>query len=348
MIRIKSGISDSSLIIDENGRAYVSIENVHEGVLTDEFFNKRVLGTPFGDLRTVQVQRILGPHFVGATLDANFWTGAVAGSGAVAVTVGTATLNTGVTANSTATITSHDTARYIPGFANCFRGIIRLDSLLYVNNTKRWGAMVSTTNGYFFEFSSNAVKVVTRKASVDTAVASGDWTGNSRTFNMDTNYHTYEIFYDSRRVYFFIDNDWVHTVENTTALLSDILDSYIIVSNVNAGGAVIDTTIHIADASIYRLGQATACPKSVNITAAAPTTTILKRGPGHLRRIIVNTVPAGAGTLILYDAVSATNPIGSCLMTGTSVHSIEYGCDFFVGLTVVTDISAGDYTIVYD
>lgn len=78
-----------------------------------------------------------------------------------------------------------------------------------------------------------------------------------------------------------------------------------------------------------------------NITAGA--TTVVKTGAGILKSITVNTT--AAGTIGIFDAVTATNPIGT-LKASVGENTYEYNVGFGTGLTIVTG-AASDITVSY-
>lgn len=78
-----------------------------------------------------------------------------------------------------------------------------------------------------------------------------------------------------------------------------------------------------------------------SITTA--TTTTVKSGAGILKAITVNTT--AAGTIGIFDALSATNPIGT-LKASVGEQTYEYNVGFGTGLTIVTG-AASDITVSY-
>lgn len=346
-IVIKSGSSASTMIVNPSGEAHVAVLNKPEIQLYSHLFRRKGTLTPFGTVSVDETTRLVGPAFVGTTLDANFWTTTLAGGGTVSLASNQAIVRTNGAVDGSAILTSVRKARYIPGHSNYFSGCIRLNSLDYNGNTKRWGLFTSTTDGYYFEFSENTFYVVTKKASVAIKVASGSFNGDLLSITMDILAHDYEIHYDSKYVWFVFDGQLVHITSGDANILSDTLNFSVQVSNTNTAGSAIDTYIEVTHASILRKGKENTSSKYVNITTL--TTTVLKRGPGRLKRIIINTAPAAAGTLVIHDNTSAIAPIvGSMLLTGIAVKHIDFDLDFHTGLTIVTAVSAGDITVVYD
>jgi hypothetical protein len=98
-------------------------------------------------------------------------------------------------------------------------------------------------------------------------------------------------------------------------------------------------------ATIYRLGKIETAPIWAHLTAG--TGTVLKRGPGRLHHIVFNTFSNGA-TVVLYDAVTATNVIASTApVNNIYPGNVLYNLDFYNGLTV-TITGTVDLTIVYE
>lgn len=84
-----------------------------------------------------------------------------------------------------------------------------------------------------------------------------------------------------------------------------------------------------------------------NIVLAAPTTTTVKSAPGFLHSITFNK-PVATGTVVLYDALSATTAFASITIPASPYPvTLTYDIAFTTGLTIVTDTAAQDITISY-
>jgi hypothetical protein len=83
-----------------------------------------------------------------------------------------------------------------------------------------------------------------------------------------------------------------------------------------------------------------------NIVLAAPTTTIVKSGPGFLHMITFNR-PVSTGTVTCYDNTAASGTlIGTITSPAGGVPvSLVYDVTFSIGLTCVTATAAQDITI---
>lgn len=86
----------------------------------------------------------------------------------------------------------------------------------------------------------------------------------------------------------------------------------------------------------------------VNITAAAPTTTLVKTGAGFLHSITFNK-PAATGVVKIDDAITDTTPIIGTITTPANPQpfTVVYDIAFSTGLTIVTSTAAQDITISY-
>ena len=90
--------------------------------------------------------------------------------------------------------------------------------------------------------------------------------------------------------------------------------------------------------------------EKTNITLAAPTTTLVFSGKGVLHSIVINK-PAASGSIILYDALTATNAFATIVkpaaLLSDTVDTIVYDCAIKTGLCVVTSAAAQDITIMW-
>ena len=84
-----------------------------------------------------------------------------------------------------------------------------------------------------------------------------------------------------------------------------------------------------------------------NITLAAPTTTLVKTGPGMLDKLTFNK-PAATGVTTIYDGVDATGTLIGAVTSGDAIaKTLHYGVKFATGLCIVTSVAAQDITVVY-
>lgn len=88
----------------------------------------------------------------------------------------------------------------------------------------------------------------------------------------------------------------------------------------------------------------------LNITLAAPTTTVVKGSAGFLNKIIINKATA-LGVITIYDNTAASGTlIGTITMPATLLANqivLNFDIAFTTGLTIVTSTAAQDITVSY-
>jgi hypothetical protein len=87
---------------------------------------------------------------------------------------------------------------------------------------------------------------------------------------------------------------------------------------------------------------------SVNITLAAPTTTVVKTGAGILHTITFNK-PAATGVVTVYDNTAASGTVLATITIPASPMpvTLTYDAVFSTGLTITTATAAQDITVTY-
>ena len=90
-----------------------------------------------------------------------------------------------------------------------------------------------------------------------------------------------------------------------------------------------------------------------NIVAAAPTTTLVKTGPGILHTITFNK-PTAVSAVEVDDAITNTTPIIAKILIPTESQqasnapfTLHYDVAFSTGLSITTSAAASDITISY-
>lgn len=303
-----------------------------------DIYNQEVELTPMGEMRVITPIRFVGAGFGGTTIDTNFWSTTLNANGTATQGNNQITLTTTVDSGSSVALQSVARCRHITGAADRWRGIISMDAGA-ANNVRRFGAY-DANNGVFFQLNGTTMQVGIRKTTSDTLISQASWNGGA--FTLDTNVHTYEIYWTNKKVIFVIDEVVVHTAQFLTDTLADTLSFYIKSENVNTGvGSVVN--LFIRTMSIYRLGDYKTASRYKNLVGAA--TTICKYGPGHLHRIVVN---ATTGTSItIYDNTSGAGTKIATIDPSKTTGTLEYNCEFYTGLTIVT-VGAIEATVVYE
>jgi hypothetical protein len=319
---------------------------IHE--IVDDATGQAVGVSPAGELRTAGHVRLTGVYFGGDTVDTNFWLVAPTVGGTATQTAGAMTLNCGAGPAGGVLVTSQRVARYVGGAQNYFRGVIRVPAKVAGVNACvwRWGAF-DATDGFFFTTDGTTLSVICRKASSDVnAVASGAFNGDAgQTYTLDGNAHIYEIYYENRACYFYIDNVLIHKFSAPLTTMVATLHLKIGLQVQNAAGADLNTLV-VRSATINRMGSPITRPQW-RYQAGALAATVLKFGPGTLHRLVLNKTTGTSVTL--YDSVNTgapANPI-CIVLPGGSPLFLEYGLDFYTGLMIVT-VGSVDITVVYE
>ncbi len=87
---------------------------------------------------------------------------------------------------------------------------------------------------------------------------------------------------------------------------------------------------------------------TTNITAAAPTTTVVKTGTGILHTITFNK-PVATGVVTVYDNTAASGTAIATITTPASPQpfTLHYDVVFGTGLTITSATAAQDVTVTY-
>lgn len=306
--------------------------------------------SPLGKLVITDPVRLAGMYFGdNVVIDANFWGSNVTNNGTIVPGGNQASLQTGVNANGTASLITTRSARFVPGHTNYYFGMSRAPTATGAN-VRRWGTYDSS-NGFFFELQGGYLALVCRKGGVDNRVTSGSFNGeDGPVYILDANAHTFEIHYTLKNAWFLIDSEIIHTFSGLTAPLTNTNSLPVRAETVNSNGNTANNILELRVASICRYGslQTETAYKYI----ASATTTVCKYGAGRLMKVVINNPDAAAQDISIYDSIGgATSPIAvlgipNIANTGVPV-SLEFGCPFFNGLTVITS-NAAPVTIIYE
>lgn len=329
--------------LDENGYLQTAIKS------TIDLNGFDLKNTPFGDGISVPIYRLVGAAFSGSTLDTNFWTPSIGVGGTVAPTNGLMIMSTGVTANNATSLQSVRTARFVARQPNKFRAVIQLPDTGTANNTRRGGAFTAN-DGCFFQLSGTTLSFVTRKAGVDTVINNGSFNGHhGNSFTLDTHAHAYELVITTSEVYFFVDNDLIHTAKFDTSW-SSTLNLPIRFENTNSGGSTTNVTMNIFAATISKMGIPQTQPTSFfqqGITAGVT----LKLSAGNLHGLVISNITNNAN-VTLYDNTSAAGTVifsTGAMAANTTPFSLDLkNLPFFIGLTLVIATANCNCLVMYE
>lgn len=305
--------------------------------------------TPLNEIRTADKHRLCGGMFGGATPDPNIYTTALTGSSTATITDRLMTLATGVTANSTARIETVVTGQYSASNSNMARFLLKVGNLATTNNIRRWGA-TTTGDGYFFYLNGTTLGVGYRKNTVETYIPQANFNGD-KTFILDTNLNTYEIYFTTTKAYFTINSKLVHTLSATTVPLIANFNLKPAITNFNSSGSTTNCTISATAMTLNRFGNLVTNPFYKNLVGASTTT--LKQSAGRLHSIVVNGAGVTSQSVTIYDNISATGTkIGtidlSKIPSPTVLQYNTNGVAFSNGLTLLIVGSAVDITVIYE
>lgn len=86
----------------------------------------------------------------------------------------------------------------------------------------------------------------------------------------------------------------------------------------------------------------------VNITADAPTTTVVKSGAGVFHTLVLNK-PVATETISMYDGPASGGIVIGTITVPASPQpvTLHYDASFVTSLTIVTATAASDITVTY-
>lgn len=308
------------------------------------FSERGVLTSLFQELKVAELTRLVGEIITGIVVNPNQWITTTTGSGTVTAASGIVTVRTGITAGSTASLESLRRAKFLSGTSNVYLGGIRLPEAGAANNKRRWGAY-DGSDGVGFLLDGTTFKLFTRNAGIDTEVTV---LNGPDTFNVDTNFHVYEIMFVEGAAQYFVDQKLIHTETKTSANLGSTPHFKIRMETVNSGGGTADVSVIASGVSICRFGKERSRPEFLNIVANGVTT--LKSSPGTLLRIVINKKGTGSNQVVIYDNIAASGAkIGTIDTPNVPGGHFEYDLDFNTGLTIdMNSGGAADITVIYD
>lgn len=227
------------------------------------------------------------------------------------------TLASGTTNPSTAQITSIDFATYNGISPLLFLNGIRAPQAGQAGCIRRWGAYDST-NGFFFEDNAGTFRVVTRKNSVDTAIASGSFNGNmGATYALDTNGHFFEIEITGGRSVFMIDQTLLHTMAMPAATTTQAatLNLRIRVEVISTG--VTNMTLEGRGHNIARLGGVDSKRVMENIKDADDAELTKSILFGRSAADTYNALVVSATGAVKTDGSAVTQPVSGAFFQAT-------------------------------
>lgn len=302
-VRITANQTGELSVSLSNGGTLVDVRDSRLKIDIADSYGFEVENTPTGELRTIIPSRLVGASFSGTIIDPTFWSQTLNNGGTMTQVGGDLNLSTGTSSNGEAIIQSVRSARYVGGSPNRYRGVIQLDDLGEVNNSRKWG-MFNGTDGAYFELDGTILYAVTLKSGTATRVSSSNWNVN-KTLPTITNANTYEIYITNSNVYFIIGNVMKHIVTASSTTWSNSLALPLRVSTTNTGISN-EHTIQVRVMTIYRLGNLSTQP--THIYQSGVGTVTCKSGPGNLHGLVVSNV-SNSSNVTLYDSIGTSSSV---------------------------------------
>ncbi len=208
------------------------------------------------------------------------------------------------------------------------------------------------TDGYCFQLSGTTFSVVTLIGGSPTVVESGSFNGDlGTTYIVNTNLQTWEIYYNTKTVWFVINGVVLHSVSNSLTPLTNTQSLFAFLKNTNANNANTNVGLYTRSLTIKRLGTLLTQPTSKyqsGTTAAAGV--ICKYGAGNLHQLIISGITTNGSVVTVYDGLSNNAPV---IFSGTFQANTNWSWDFkgipfYNGLTIVIATQNCNATIIYE
>lgn len=335
---------------------------------------------PRGQLQSEPQTLLVGHELKDDTVH---WTKENSGTGS-SVTIGTkGVLLAGTSALGYAILRTAHRARFMLGTVNRYRATIAVNyDYICTGGVKLWGAMDLTgfavdstavfgdlpfwsfyTAGYYFGLVDGVLHIGAHGETTQNYplyVASGNFTGDVPSFKLDADRpYECEIYYDDNGASYYIDGVYLGSLlsknkglalttgnETNWNLPLDLYASAVTM-NKRTGAASDQGRFYLLQQNISRIGVEKSAPLYYRASVAAQSSGsgIIKRGSGLIRRV-VNLDTTATQTLNLYDAVSATNLIGSFDLT--KYGSVELEVYFQTGLYYSVSNGPATVLVIYE
>lgn len=210
------------------------------------------------------------------------------------------------------------------------------------------------TDGYFFQLGGAGGTVFSVNTAIGgtvTPVNSGSFNGDvGATYTVNNEMQTWEIYYNSKSVWFTINGVLLHTISDSTTPLVNSQTLNIILRNASTGvGSV--AGLYTRSVSVKTLSPLET--EKVFLYSTSNSTKILKYSAGRLYKVIFGN-PKLAQVVTLYDGLSVQAPIIAALTNVAEAQNdvrchteVVFDCPFHNGLTMVTSTTA-PVTCIYE
>ena len=327
--------------------------------ITDADLGFHAIVTPGGSLKVSEQTHLVGEAFGGAALNTTKWNVDSTGTGSQDATIpGELTMDTGVTANSTVEIDSHDVARFIPANYNITHHAITIpDGASYAaDNSRKWGAFDatnnSTANGVYFEIDDGIWYVAHCINGVTIRHDQTTWNGvGASTFPTNSiSANVYEIEYNAGSIVSRVNGNVIHRETLLSNPFANAIHFPVGMSNTNYNGSTTDVSLKVRAAAIYTLGKGKGSDRPIFISGTTAGQ-LIKTGPGHLGRVVFARSGGGGGSAVIsiYDGLSAVNQVAQIVTSKDDTEPTEFDFTFNIGLfVVITGVGTLSTTITFD
>lgn len=279
----------------------------------------------------------------GTGVDLSFWNNVNANAGTTALSAGATVLATNTTANGAAGLYSLPVARLLPSTYNSFEVWAKNDAAT-ANNLRRWGPY-DANNGFFWQVSASGFGVGSRRATVDTVIASGSFVPGGQT--LDTLWHRYGIVWGANDAYFYQDGKLVHSLPGVALAnpAANGVDVACSLENINSGSSTTAVNLALRGFAVAQYGQPLRANRYRRF-ASVVNNNVIKLGAGRLLRVLVSNPVTGATITLADNATVATSGILAVLSLA-SQGDRTFDLPFNLGLTVTTS-STADCLVFFD
>ena len=331
----------------------------HGRLKTESFisdaYNFHVENTPMGEQRVANIVKLVGTNFTGNTLDTNFISSSNSNGGTTTQGGGQITLATNTSPSGATVVWTNRAARYSAGSSMRYRAVVQLGDTGVSNNRRRWGigygaTMPTITDGAFFSIEGTTFEISTIKGGSETKVTNGNFNGSlGETISIDTDVHTYEIYWTNSSVWFVIGDEILHKVTGATTTWTNTMTHYVGMDNVNTGIST-NQLLYCRVLSIARMGPLTTQPTS-KLQAGTVAANVCKYGAGNVHGLILSAI-ASNSVVTLYDNTTNSGTVlwssGSLPLKSEPFELNMYDIPFSIGLTLSITVASSNVLVVYE
>lgn len=319
-LKLRSDLTSQSIGVKNTGTNDISLvfevvetykQKTYENQTNKEQYSKildswgdAIGATIVDELMVAEKTRLVGGIFNGTTPDTNFYTTTLVGNGTANITNSVLNLATTIDSNSSAMVMTKSKARYYGGNMNQLRLVARIGDLGQTNNTRMIGVTEDSTlaNSVYIQLNGTTFSIVAKTNGLpDIKIDNGQFNGDVSTFNLTTNFYTFEFLYTTKKIQIYVDGILLHTLIQTTNPICGTRHLRAFMKNTNTGIGSI-TNMYVESLTISTWGKNKTQPKYL-LLEGLNAGILLKTGIGALHTINLSGVQNNAN-VTLYDGTS--------------------------------------------